>query len=415
MFQSRSFRQRIFAALLAVAIIPTAVALLAGTYTVYRLLEGSGTAGPWDSVAESGQRLISVLDHPGMPVDSIATLAERHREALSESLSLSRRLAFLSDRFVRMLPVLATILVSLAAALAFVAARRLANGFSRPIQELVGWTDLISRQEPLPRGNAREDREVREFGRLRAALRRMASDLEQGRQRDLEAERLRSWTEMARRVAHELKNPLTPIKMAAASLVRSSEASGSEAARILLEEIERLDEMARSFSQFGRMPEGPLSEVDLVEMMRNLAVQHRSVAVQIELQASAHVPRVLGHYDALLRVFRNLLVNAVEAATSDGAAQGWVELRVEVAGDDRVQVVVRDSGPGFPPEALDHVWDPDFTTKSRGTGLGLPLVRRTVQAHDGEVRIGNLEKGGAEVRVLLPIRGPNRDRLGDVP
>jgi signal transduction histidine kinase len=232
----------------------------------------------------------------------------------------------------------------------------------------------------------------------------MASELEQRRREAIQAAKLRSWTEMARRVAHELKNPLTPMKMAAATVSRMEGKAAQEAGAVLLEEIGRLDEMARTFSQFGRMPEGPASQVDVAELLEGLVVQHHlegsrgsSGGTRIELQVGSDLPLVRGHYDALLRCFRNLLLNAMEAAGPEG------EVRVTATAiETGVRVEIRDSGAGIGPADLERIWDPEFTTKSSGTGLGLPMALQTIQFHHGRVEGRNHPEGGAVFLVELP-------------
>jgi signal transduction histidine kinase len=111
------------------------------------------------------------------------------------------------------------------------------------------------------------------------------------------------------------------------------------------------------------------------------------------------LPRIHGHHDALSRAFANLLLNAADAMADTG---GMVTVKL-TAIEAGVEVRVLDSGPGIPPELLERIWEPDFTTKARGTGLGLALVRRTLQAHGGGVWAHNRPEGGAEFRVVLPI------------
>jgi two-component system nitrogen regulation sensor histidine kinase NtrY len=246
-----------------------------------------------------------------------------------------------------------------------------------------------------------ETRGVQEFTLLREALRKMASELEEGRRQAIQAAKLRSWTEMARRVAHELKNPLTPMKMAASRIGLMEDEGAQEAGAVLLEEIARLDEMARTFSQFGRMPEGPPSEVDIAELMVGLTGQHEGGGPELRCQAPSELPLVLGHYEALLRCFRNLLLNAMDAAGEGGLVQARIWHQ-----DSRISVEIRDSGPGIPPQHLEQIWEADFTTKNRGTGLGLPLVRQTIQIHHGRVAVRNHPEGGAVFLVELPLEGP---------
>jgi signal transduction histidine kinase len=271
------------------------------------------------------------------------------------------------------------------------------------VSELVGWTGRIARHEDLPEPTPEESREVKEFATLRSSLRDMAVQLEEGRRREVEQARLRSWTEMARRVAHELKNPLTPMRMAAITVARLEDPSAATAGEVLIEEISRLDEMARTFSQFGRMPEGPPSQVDMAELLASLSEQHGSEETAVVARVQGDLPLIEGHYDALLRAFRNLVLNALDAAGEGGE----VSLAASPL-DDGVQVFIRDTGPGIPPDLLDRIWEPEVTTKSRGTGLGLPLVRQTIRLHGGSVEAATLSEGGAEFRVYLPAKMPEK-------
>ncbi|HSM60906.1 MAG TPA: HAMP domain-containing sensor histidine kinase [Longimicrobiales bacterium] len=390
----RSFQGRIFLAILAVVLVPAGMAVAGGVLTLRTIGTRSGTLGAWDAVAETGVELLDAVEQAGDADPAIRAAAERHREALSGSVRLSRLYAFVAERFVRMLPVAALAAGVLLAGLALLAARWLSRSFGEPVAELAEWTERIAREEPLPPD--RKDTEVKERTTLRDALRRMAVQIEEGRRRAVEHAQMRSWTDLARRVAHEIKNPLTPMRMAAATLARGREGPEAEAAAILREEIDRLDEMARTFSRYGRMPEGPRSRIDVGELLRALAEQHRTDAIPIEVHAEEL--SVTGHYDALERAFRNLLVNAVEIQEASGGRVDVSVLR------DGVHALVRveDRGPGVPEALLDTLWNPDVTTRSRGTGLGLAIVRQTIVHHDGAVAVRNREGGGAAFEVRLP-------------
>jgi signal transduction histidine kinase len=342
-----------------------------------------------------------------MADSTVDEAAEAHREALSESLRFSQMFSLVAGQVRRLATILAVALALIAVALSFWAARQLSRGFSRPIRDLVGWTDLIARDQPLPPPDPRGHRGVQEFALLRNAFRNMAGELEESRRDAIQSAKLRSWTEMARRVAHELKNPLTPMRMAALTIDRMESTVAQEASAVLLEEIARLDEMARAFSQFGRMPEGPPSEVDLGELLEDLVSQHRPIhpsekgdTARVSLRVASPLPRVLGHYEALVRCFRNLLLNAMEAAGPGGS----VEIRAEPT-EGGIRVEITDSGPGIPPENLDRIWDPEFTTRNGGTGLGLPMVLQTIQLHHGRIQGGNRPEGGAVFLVYLPTGG----------
>ena len=407
MFRIKSFQRRILFALLAVALVPMAVLLMAGVMALREVVDVTGTAGPWSSLAESGQILLQEVAETDLANPDLIAAAAAHQEALSESLRFSQIFSLVANRFMGIVPLFALALALVVGALSYWAARQLSRGFSRPIRDLVGWTDLIARRQPLPPPDPRGHRGVQEFALLRDALRKMASELEGGRKEAIQAAKLRSWTEMGRRVAHELKNPLTPMRMAASRVSRMEGNAAQEAGAVLLEEISRLDDLARTFSQFGRMPEGPPSEVDVVELLEGLVRQHQAASgagtgseTVIELHAASGLPLVHGHYEALVRAFRNLLLNAMEASGKSGLVQ------VDVAGPPGgIKVEIRDSGPGISPEDLERIWDPEFSTKSRGTGLGLPMVRQTISLHHGRVEGRNHPEGGAVFSVALPTEG----------
>ncbi len=385
--------------ILAVALVPIGVALAGGTLLLREIGSSTGTLGPWEEVARSGRQLIDAATAAAPGDSTVAGAARRHGEALSASVRQSRLYTVVTARIVTLLPLGALLGSIILAALAAWAAGGLSRWVSRPIAELVDWTGRIARREPLPPepgGGAG----VTEFDALRGALRGMARELEEARRQELESARLRAWTEMARRVAHELKNPLTPMRMSASALARSDDTRVRETAEMLLEEVSRLEEMARTFAQFGRLPEGPTAPVDLVELLEALAERHDGKPVPVRLLVPAPLPMVSGHHELLSRVFRNLVVNAQEAASEGGGTA--VEVRVE-ARDGHVRVTVSDDGPGIPPELLERIWLPDVTTKRKGTGLGLPMVRQAVTAHGGRVEASNRPGGGAEFVVTLPV------------
>jgi signal transduction histidine kinase len=402
MFKVKSFQRRILLALLGVGLVPSLLLLLAGTLIFRETVTGTGTAGPWDSLAESGQTLLEAVETIQAGDPQVAEAARAHREALSEGLRYSRIYALVAQHLLNLIPFLALGVALLVGALSYWVARQLSRGFSRPIGDLVGWTQLIAQERPLPPRGPADTRGVHEFTQLREALRHMSDQLEEGRLQAVQAAKLRSWMEMARRVAHELKNPLTPMRMAAENVARLDDGTARVAGEVLLEEIARLEDMARAFAQFGRMPEGPPSEVDLVELLQGLLLQHEGVGPTLRFEPSPGTPLVMAHYDAVLRCFRNLLLNALEAAGPDG------EVAVRVARErEHVRVEIHDTGPGIPEEHQERIWDPDFTTKTGGTGLGLAMVRSTIAIHKGKVEVTNRPGGGAVFTVELPLEGPS--------
>ena len=393
----RPFERRLRRALIVFSIVPTLLVLAAGAYAAWRAVALVDATGAWDRVAGSGSELIRRAEASGDP--ELVRAAEKHRGELSDSVIHARRWEFLLSRALVLIPIAAILAGALLFVLAARASRRMGRRLSRPVEELAGWAGMVARHEPLPAAKGDEAGQG-EFGILRAAFRDMAAELAESRARELEAERMRTWIGMARRVAHELKNPLTPMRLAVRTLHRAGTETepGREALEVLDAESGRLEELARAFSQFGRLPEGPMAEVDLREMLEYLLRSHLPAGVTPRLRVPLGLPPVHGYPDALSRAFANLLLNAADAVGGDG----FVEI-VARAANGFVEVRVLDSGPGIAPEHVDRIWEPDFTTKSRGTGLGLALVRQTVQAHGGKVAARNRPEGGAEFRVLLPV------------
>ena len=415
-----SFTTRLFLVIFLLSAVPTVALLGLATWGLRNYVELAGGAGAWSSVGETGRQLFEQLGSPAVDTmtpttaapspaladSALQAAASRHEAELSRSLQLARRWDLVANRLAAAIPFFAVFLGVLLAGLAAWAARELARGLARPVGELVDWSDRLAREEPLPPAGAPATHEPPEFSALKDAFRDTAERLAEGRRQALEAERLRGLTEMARRVAHEIKNPLTPlmlaIRQARTNLARGGTEGLRESLDIIAGEAERLDEMARSFSQLGRLPEGPTSEIDLEELLRRLLASDLPPSVAGRLHAEENLPHVEGHLDALDRAFRNLIGNAVEALGERTDARVDVTLS---RADGALEVAVADNGPGVPAASRDRIWDPDFTTKKGGTGLGLALVRQTIRAHGGEVELrGAGAAPGACFIVRLPLK-----------
>src|SRR5882672_3086457 len=172
-----------------------------------------------------------------------------------------------------------------------------------------------------------------------------------------------------------MRNPLTPIRLAVSQLARTSAAEQQEAIEVLVAESDRLEQLAREFTEFGRLPEGPAAPVDFTELLTELARTSLPTTMKARLDLDPATPVLLGHYDPLRRAFSNLLRNAAEACAEQG------ELEISAAPDNGggVRIEIRDHGPGVPPEMAGRIFDPYWTGKSGGTGLGLALVKQTIE------------------------------------
>jgi signal transduction histidine kinase len=397
------FRARLFLILLGFALIPTIVLAAAWELTVVRALPLLGTTPAMERIAATGDSAISAARTASLTAEQRALL-ERHQRALDEGLLRGRQMQFLMTRRA---PAVAA-LAALSAALLFgvVASRvagHLSRNLSRPLSELVGWTETIGRGEPLPEGPPRKG--APEFVMLRNRMREMATELRLGRARALEAERATALRESARQVAHELKNPLTPIRFAIARLRREAPDSLAETVDVLETETKRLEEMARNFALFGRLPEGPRAPVDLGELVRAATRSVLPAETPVIVNVADDVPMVPGHVDALGRALTNVLLNAVEAS-APGSPVEVSARRASLGERQMVEVSVRDRGVGIPQERLPRIWEPYFTHKPGGTGLGLAIVRQTLLAHDGAVSAESTTGAGTTIRLFLPVDAP---------
>jgi nitrogen fixation/metabolism regulation signal transduction histidine kinase len=404
MFRSLSLRIRLALALFLAVVIPSGLLLTGGFLAFREVVVATGSAGPWGQVAESGQHLLDELERGDARSDEVIQAAERHRRELSESVRYSRIYALVGERILLLLPVGALALLLTAAAFALWAASAFSQRLSRPVESLVRWAETVGRGDPLPPPTPEEDSEAPEFRELREALRRMEGELAKARREAVERARMRSWTEMARRVAHDLKNPLTPMSMAARTASASSDPGVAEAGSVLLDEIQRLEEMARALTDFARTPEGPTSRVELGELLDTLVQRLGKDPVPVEIHRPGSPVEVDGHPLILERVVRNLVVNAQEAVLEGAGAEELLPVEIRLATEAGSALLrVLDRGPGLPSEEGDRIWDPEFTTRRKGTGLGLAMVRQAVKAHGGSVSARPREGGGAEFRVVLPL------------
>jgi len=393
-----AFRRRIFLILVAMAAVPTTLAVVGWVLSVRAVAPAGGARASLERVNESARAMLQRVDTTRLSPGARMAV-RRHLEEISSSVSLARR----GDTYLQYYSAgLAIVIVVLGVTVLFSAVRvagHLSRQLSRPIDELVGWTQLIKVREPLPADAPA--RGAPEFESLRQALRDLAGALDSARERELEAERLRAFREVARRVAHEIKNPLTSMRIAVDQLRRAvGQADGrtTTAVEVMEAETDRLERLAREFADFGRMPEGPRSEIDVRELLEELARTAVPDGVRVTVDANGGGrTTLLGHYEPLRRAFSNLLRNAAEAMQGRGAVD------VRLTGDARGLVVaIADHGPGIAPELRQRVFEPYFTTKADGTGLGLALVRQTMEAHRGTVTVSETPGGGATFAITFP-------------
>jgi nitrogen fixation/metabolism regulation signal transduction histidine kinase len=260
-----------------------------------------------------------------------------------------------------------------------------------------------------------------EVARLTQAFDRMTRDLVLSEERLRQSERVAAWREIARRIAHEIKNPLSPIQISIETLRKAKDrehkdfdALFSELTATVLEEVQRMKRIVSEFSDFARMPAPRPQSVDLVELVGQVVLLMREGARgRVEVELEAGTPETLSaDPDQLRQSLMNLIKNAIEAVEGDPNRDGRPgRVKVSLRGDARgITLAVEDNGPGMSAETRQRIFTPYFTTKTSGkvigTGLGLPIVQRIVEEHGGRVHVESTLGVGTRFEVWLPRERP---------
>lgn len=222
----------------------------------------------------------------------------------------------------------------------------------------------------------------------------------------IQAQRATAWGEVARRLAHEIKNPLTPIQLAAERLEHKLTAHLNEpdaeilqrSTRTIVNQVQAMKRMVDSFRDYARLPPANLVTLDLNELLRELLVLYEASSTPIRATLAADLPAVIGDPTQLRQIIHNLIRNAQDA--TEGRADLQIEVRTRYE-NRHVELTIADTGPGFPPEIMANAFEPYVTTKPKGTGLGLPIVKKIIEDHGGRISLGNRTSGGAEICIQL--------------
>jgi two-component system nitrogen regulation sensor histidine kinase NtrY len=341
------------------------------------------------------RRQLRMAEIPGLEVT--ATISERPRD---EALRKIDRSIVLSG--------------GIALLLAIALAVFMAGGLSRPIVQLAHETREILRGKPRP-VRAGGGREIRELAR---SFNQTIEELATTRRRLAVTERIAARREVARHIAHEIKNPLAPIR-AAVETLRRLRARGSpefdryfeEATATVLTEVHRIAGIVSEFTKFARLPPPKLAQVDVEAVARSVVGLHDGKGItgapRVALKAEP-VPELMADRDQLVQVLTNLVQNGIEAARGVGDPPGMPRVEVVIVRESEhtVCITVRDNGPGVAEAMRERLFEPYASTKPGGTGLGLAIAQRIVFEHGGEIRYADAPGGGASFAVVLPIDGP---------
>jgi len=223
----------------------------------------------------------------------------------------------------------------------------------------------------------------------------------------LQAQRDAAWTEVARRLAHEIKNPLTPIQLSAERLQHKLAAKLGLAdadmlkrsTQTIVNQVSALKNMVEAFRQYARMPEPTRQELDFNDLVREVLMLYESLAGRLQVELAPDIPRMVGDPAQLRQVIHNLLQNAEDALADAENPCIVVRTQPQAGG---LCVTISDNGSGFPHELMQRIFEPYVTTKPKGTGLGLVIVKKIIEEHGGSVEIANVTPHGARVTLNFP-------------
>jgi nitrogen fixation/metabolism regulation signal transduction histidine kinase len=283
----------------------------------------------------------------------------------------------------------------------------LTGRISRPIRKLAEAAGEIGQGNWDVRVNASSNDEI---GRLAEAFNQMTEELTGQRERLVQAERVAAWRELARRLAHELKNPLFPLQITVENLLRARENTPEqfdevfrESTSTLLAEIANLKTIIGRFSDFSRMPAPQFQRVDLNDLVRSVVqlfqgqLDRATAKIDTEVDLG-EVPAVSGDPVLLRRAIENLVLNAIDAMPSGGN----LSFRTRTIGNLAV-LQISDTGKGLTREECERLFTPYYTTKQYGTGLGLAIVQSVVSDHHGRVTVSSKQGSGTTFEMELPL------------
>lgn len=272
------------------------------------------------------------------------------------------------------------------------------TGSLQAITEKIKHTRISEKNPPL------QWRFHDEIGTLVDEYNRMVEELEKSAVKLAETERESAWKEMARQVAHEIKNPLTPMRLSVQHLERSLATEQPERlrefCRSMVTQIDSLSSIAEAFSRFASLPEGEKQKTDLTALLKR--VRHLYPEEEIHLRAEENLV-LWADPGAILRLLNNLINNALQAIPAGTTPKIFLRAYQK---NGELFISVQDNGVGIPPEQQKKIFEPRFTTKTRGMGLGLPLVKRIVDSLGGHIQLHSQPGQGTTFELILPVKSP---------
>ncbi len=276
---------------------------------------------------------------------------------------------------------------------------------TRPLNRLQADTKIIAAGDLKVR--VRESR-FSPINELIVSFNNMVEELESNRDKLLQAEKDMMWREMAQVMAHEIKNPLTPLRLSAERMEMKYHGKSEnfdkifqDSMEVINEEINNLQHLVKEFSKFARMPSANFEEYDINEQIRDIIPPYRGKA-DITLTLDPKIPKFFGDKMQMKQVFVNLIQNAIQAMPT----RGMIEILSKYENGNFI-FKLKDSGDGIPPEDMERIFRPYYTTKEKGTGLGLSIVKRMIDQHQGTIEVDS--KKGKGTKFIIKINLNKKD------
>ncbi len=278
-----------------------------------------------------------------------------------------------------------------------------ANRIASPIQKLIEATKRVSLGDLDVRVNAHADGEI---GELIRSFETMTKDMKNSRENLVQFERELAWKEMAKQVAHEIKNPLTPMKLALQHLrqtyrdkVENFDEIFDEVSQMVIRQVDALSRIASEFSSFARMPRAQLEKCSVNDILREaLSLFEQENQIVFEINLGTKLSPIKADREELRRAFINILRNAIQAMNGEGR----IIISTARLGDD-IEIRIQDFGTGIPDEIKGKLFQPNFSTKTDGMGLGLAIVKKTVEDLGGSISIESTLGEGTTVIMTIPV------------
>jgi signal transduction histidine kinase len=312
----------------------------------------------------------------------------------------------------------ALLVAGLALLLAIAVSNWIAARVTRPVEQLAAASREVAAGNRSPQLQVQSGDEL---GEMAEAFNRMTRELVEQRERLVQAERVAAWRELARRLAHELKNPLFPLQITVENLLKARERGAEqfeevfrESTSTLLAEIANLKNIINRFSEFSKMPQPQLQPMDINRLLREVLATHQAQLraegrppIEAQVELDNQLGEVPADPDLLRRALANLVLNAIDAMPKGGT----LTLRTRQSGDS-IFLEVSDTGSGLAKEECERLFTPYYTTKEHGTGLGLAIVQSVVSDHHGRITVRSSPGQGATFVIELPRRQHEAARLG---